>query len=137
LETSIQIVRHIDQRYNTVGDYIYNPFIHGIDIFISDTHNQDYNFLLAVHEMIESYLCWKRKISFEAIDKFDIDFEHRRDKKGIEEPGNDKKAPYYNEHQFAEKIEQLVCKELGIKWADYEKAIDHLYEKQQSHEHVS
>ena len=39
------------------------------------------------------------------------------------EPGNDPRAPYRNEHDFATTIEMLVAQKLGVKWSDYEKTV--------------
>lgn len=120
MEINIQIIPHRDQRYETCGDYVYNPFTQGLDILISDTGNLDYNFLISLHEMIEAYLCWKRKIDFDTITAFDTLF------KGRGEPGDAKKAPYRKEHQFATKLEKLMAKELKVKWKDYERVIDNM-----------
>lgn len=120
MEINIQIIPHHDQRYETCGDYVYNPFTQGLDILISETGNQDYNFLISLHEMIEAYLCWKRKIDFDTITAFDIKF------KGNGEPGDDPKSPYRKEHQFATKLERLMAKELGVKWKEYDSVINKL-----------
>jgi hypothetical protein len=87
--------------------------------------NEDYMFLVCLHELIEEYLCTKRGIKEIDIQKFDQDFE-KAGKEG--EPGDDRDAPYFNEHQFATEIEMLMCNELGIKWPDYDKAIEALFD---------
>jgi len=56
----------------------------------------------------------KRGIAEEDVQNFDIVFAQNY---GIKkQPGDSKKAPYYKEHKFAEKIEKLIAKELGIDW---------------------
>jgi hypothetical protein len=50
-------------------------------------------------------LCIDRGVSFKAIDRFDMNF------KGDGEPGDDPRAPYYRQHQFATQIERLLAKE--------------------------
>ena len=104
-------------RYSTLGDYYdvvkspdgFKNFL----IEVADTHNLDYNFLIGLHELVEFYLCNKRGIKDKKITGFDI--EHL----DAEDPGRLKEAPYHKEHMFAEKIEKLMCKELGIEWRKY------------------
>ena len=87
-------------------------------IHISDCKNEDYEFAIAVHELIEWYLTKKRGIKIKEIDNFDTSF------KGKGEPGDNKEAPYYNEHQFATEIEKAIIDELDIHWSKYEKDLD-------------
>lgn len=109
----IRTAPHETQRYNTAGDYFIAPG--GVTFFrISDMGNPDYNFMIAVHELVEAYLCNKRGIPFSAIDKFDIDHPE------LDDPGSSKKAPYHTEHMFALKIEKMIAKEMGINWEAYE-----------------
>ena len=104
-------------RYSTLGDYydvVKSP--DGFKNFlveVADTHNLDYNFLIGLHELVEYYLCNKRGIKDKKITGFDI--AHL----DAEDPGRLKEAPYHKEHMFAEKIEKLMCKELGIPWKKY------------------
>jgi len=93
------------QRYATEGDWL----VHGdsIDIYVSGD-SEDQQFLYAVHELIEAYLCKKRGITTEQVDAFDMAF------KGEGEPGDSPAAPYRNEHRFAMLIEHLVARELGL-----------------------
>lgn len=125
MDFSISIIPHHSQRYDTVGDYDYNGFVHGIDITVSDTGKEDYNFLVAVHELIEAYLAWNRKISYDEITKFDKRFERNRPKTQGE-PGDDKNAPYHKEHRFATKVERLIAKELHVDWNEYNNTIINL-----------
>ncbi len=90
--------------------------------------NPDYEFLVALHELIESHLVQKRGIPDAAIDEFDIEFEKRRaaappDFADYAEPGSDPAAPYYREHQFATAIEKSVAEELGVDWDEYDRAV--------------
>lgn len=129
----IDTIPHAEQRYPTVGDYWY-PFrdqqsIAGqatIEIRVSELPSQDFEFLVALHEMVESYLCYKRTISEESITAFDRRFEEDRaagKHSEEEEPGDDFHAPYYKEHKFATKLERLMAEELGVNWGEYEAAI--------------
>lgn len=113
------------QRYPTVGDYWFDP--NGdIHIRISDMQNKDYEFLVAVHELVEAYLTQKRGITEDSISAFDIKFEEERQAglHGIdEEPGYAHNAPYKNEHFIAEAIERIVANQLGVDWGAYNKTI--------------
>jgi len=117
METQIKVIPHSQQRYDTCGDYVGERDLY---IMVSETQNEDYNFLIGLHEWIEAYLCKKRGIPFDAITKFDIEF------KGRGEPGNNREAPYKREHRFATKIEKMVCKELGCDWNQYDQAVQAL-----------
>ena len=109
----------------SLGDYWRNhPEVINIRSF--DTGNNDYNFLIILHEMIEEWLCNKRGIKEPDIQAFDNEF----DKKGLEgEPGDDPQAPYYKEHQIATIIERIVAYELGIDWNQYEADCEKIFEE--------
>jgi hypothetical protein len=109
---------HKHQRYSTAGDYVGHERLRFISI--SEMGNSDYEFLVAIHEMIEQALCIKRGISDESITRWDKEFQ------GEGEPGDDQNAPYHKEHVFATAIEYSMAKELGIDIKDYEKALEEL-----------
>ena len=113
------------QEYPTVGNYSWTE--NGVlVIFVSDMKNPDYEFVVALHELIESQLCKKRGITNDAINAFDINFEKEREegKHGPnQEPGFDPGAPYVREHTLATKIEKMVAKELGISWVTYDACV--------------
>lgn len=116
---------HKDQRYETIGDYWIDSS--NIDqIRVSLLGNDDYEFLVAVHELIEMYLCKKRGIKDEDITAFDIKFEKKRKKGNTDEPGDDSKAPYRKEHFFATNIERMIASELGVDWNKYADAVEAL-----------
>lgn len=108
------------QRYNTVGDYYTDE--NGNRIFaVSDMDNWKYEFLVVLHELVESALCQDRKISDKQIDEFDIDFEEKReDNPDVGFPGDDPTAPYFKEHQFATRIEKMMAEELNVDWNKYD-----------------
>ena len=120
MKIQIKTIPHKCQLYKTVGNY-YNK--NGTDhVFVSDMKNEDYAFLVAVHELVEMWLCRKRGIKEEDITAFDVQFEKDREAgqhSDAEEPGFDPKAPYVKEHTFATKIEKMVAAELGVEWDKY------------------
>ena len=117
-------------RYKTPGDYFQDGDTFKIQI--ADTGNEDYNFLVALHEFIESKLCQKRGISEGDITNFDIQYEEER-AEGLheinEEPGFDKNSPYRLEHTFANGIEMAMASLLNVNYNDYDKAIINLNKK--------
>lgn len=118
MKIKIETIPHDDQRYNTIGDWI--PTKEGMDIKVSKLCNQDYEFLIVLHELIEGYICMKRGISDADVTKFDMYW------KGHGEPGDSKAAPYHREHKLATSIEKRISKELGVNWFEYEKTLDNL-----------
>jgi hypothetical protein len=120
MNINIKTIPNKEQRYNTLGDYFDNE--NGTNIFVSDLGNEDYEFLIGLHELVEQYLCKKRGIKEEDISKFDIKFEKERKDGDDSEPGDNKNAPYRKEHFIATNIERIICGELGLNWQDYEDA---------------
>ena len=113
-----------EQRYPTVGDYWEED---GKTVFrISEMDNSDYEFLVLIHELIESYLCKKDGVGFNDIDSFDKTFESLRKDGDTAEPGDDINAPYYKQHQFASAIERLIALQIGVQWGEYDKKVNEL-----------
>lgn len=122
MHIEIKTIPHKDQEYETVG--FYETDADGTQqILVSDLSNPDYEFLIALHELIEAKLCEKHGIPDQEITDFDVAFEQARPAGSIAEPGDDILSPYRDEHCFATGIERLMCVELGITWADYEGAV--------------
>lgn len=120
----IQSIPFEEHRYPTCGDYWDKDGVTEIRVSQMDP---DYEFLVAMHELIEYYLVKKRGIAIETIDDFDRSFEIIRklhpETIGDQEPGDMISAPYFNEHRFATKIEKLIAEELGVDWNKYEESI--------------
>jgi hypothetical protein len=123
----IRSIPHSQQRYETVGDWLVDEKTGDITIFVSDTGNDDYNTLVALHELIEVKLCLKRGITQKVVDDFDMDFEKNRPEGDESEPGDSPDAPYKREHFVAENIERQLAAELDVDWALYEKCIQSQY----------
>ena len=75
---------------------------------VMDLGNDDYEFLIFIHELIEWRLTQKHGVAEEDITAFD--------KKHLDtnEPGYLKEAPYHKEHMAAEAIERMVATLLGV-----------------------
>src|SRR5579863_6201874 len=120
----IETIPHDQHRYPTIGDWWWNKDGQTLEIRVSEFSRGvfplepcgAYELLIALHELIEAVLCDVRRIAeadVTAFDKAHLD---------LDEPGEDRRAPYHKEHVFAECIERLVALELGVNWQDYEVA---------------
>lgn len=124
----IETKPHEEQRYETCGDW-FTDQSGDKHIVVSAMGNPDYEMLVAVHELIEQYLCERRGISQDSVDKFDREFEAARQLGNDDEPGDDPSAPYYKEHRFASSVERIIAAELGVNWKDYDKTVVALSQK--------
>lgn len=125
MQIAITTIPHIEQRYPTCGDWI----VHSdgsIEIRVSDTGEKKYNFLIALHEFVEAALCTFHGIPQISVDRFDTDFESKRQEGNTDEPGDDDSAPYHYEHVFATCIERLAAMTLGVDWKEYSRVVENL-----------
>ena len=119
----ISEVPHKRQRYETVGDWIPGR---PVSIRVSKVEDERYAFLVALHELIEYELCKMEGISDKRVVEFDKKFERERSMglhENWEEPGDDSRAPYRRQHQFATMVERMVAQRLAVKWSEYGKAL--------------
>jgi hypothetical protein len=121
----IETIAHEKQRYETVGAWLFDKK-GNLHITVSDMKNDDYAFLVGIHEAVEAWLCRKRRIDERKVTDFDLNFEANRKEGDDSEPGDDPNAPYENEHLFATGIEKLLCSEFCVKWSEYDKAVTNL-----------
>jgi hypothetical protein len=122
MKIQLQTIPHSEQPYPTVGNWANLPD-GSIQIDVSDMGNEDYALLVAVHELVEVWLCNKRSITDEAVSAFDIEYEKNRPEGDESEPGDSPESPYRKEHFFATNIERMIALELGVDWAQYDKAV--------------
>ena len=115
---NVNVIPQSKQRYPTVGDWIFNG-LGDLNMKISDMGNPKYELMVAIHEMIEAYLCRERGISEESVTAFDTSEYGLK----LEDPGADPKAPYHKENMFALEIEKMLCKEFGLDWDKYEQCL--------------
>jgi hypothetical protein len=129
LSVRIRTIPHNLQEYDTVGNYWRDAGEAGgevLQIRVSRMRDRRYEFLVALHELIEAFLCDWRGIPFGKITRFDIEYESRRRHGEPVEPGDSIRAPYRREHQFAERIERIVAHELEVEWSRYSRAVERL-----------
>ena len=112
-------------RYKSLGDYFED---HGVEyIQVAELGDWRMELAIAIHELVEDYICKHRGIKEEDIMAFDLMFEKEREegKWTDEEPGDDSRAIYSKEHQIATAVERLLCSYLDVEWDKYEqKCID-------------
>jgi hypothetical protein len=124
MKITIEVIKHEDQRYETVGDWVWNG--DDLTIFVSSMDNWRYEMLVAFHEMAECLMCKHRGIAQEDVDNFDIQFEKLREDGDVSEPGDEPNAPYYREHQIATILERTLALELGVNWKQYDDTVVNL-----------
>lgn len=126
MKITLKTIPHNEQRYETVGDYFEENG--ETTILCSELKDERYEFLVLIHELVESFICKQRGISEPDIMAFDIEFEKNRKEGDESEPGDDINAPYRKEHFFATNIEWAVAHELGVDWAEYERTLIELFD---------
>lgn len=134
LTINIETIPHSQQRYPTAGDYWWeNP--ERLEIRVSKFLSPDHEFLVALHEIVESLVLQQRGIPDTAVTDFDAAYEEARNQGSItapcgcaiqEEPGCDRHAPYYGEHRLASDLEWEVVAHLHLAWDIYNKAVSDL-----------
>jgi len=107
----IETIGQDAQRYETMGDWFYDEdgtlqIKVSESVWVGDTGK----FLIAIHELVEAWLCRERGITQEQVDEWDCKM-HNPDG----EPGDMHGCPYGKEHRFAMLIEHLIAHELGLK----------------------
>lgn len=117
-EISITTIPHVLQRYNTVGDWKYDPVRCKLDIKVSQFHNWKYEALIGIHELVEVVLCQAMGVSEEQVDTWDLS--HLDD----DDPGSLEGCPYKLQHTVASILERTLAGFLLVDWDDYESEIN-------------
>jgi hypothetical protein len=97
-------------RYPTAGDWEWLPD-GALMLKVPEYGGNDISVMLvAIHEMIEAYLCKRDGITDEQVTKFDTD------NPLLEEPGDDLAAPYHQQHVIAMEIEKACATATRTDW---------------------
>lgn len=127
-EVVFKAIPHKKHRYITCGDY----YQKGKKWYIVCSQMKiEFVFLVLIHEFVEWFLTQRRGILEPDIKAFDEMFEKEREAGkwlNDEEPGDDPRAPYFCEHQFATQIEKECAEEMGVDWNEYEDTCIKLFE---------
>lgn len=105
-------------RYITCGDWR----------FLTDTHVQitvpeygarhDNAFLVALHELVEAWICRNKGITEQQVTCWDVENPH------LEEPGDHPSAPYSLPHRIAMIVEKIVAEALEVDWDEHQKWVE-------------
>lgn len=95
-------------RQPGIGDWWFD----GSVLHVRAIDNED-AFLVAVHELVEAWLCDQAGVDQKDVDAFDLAFE-AEGHDPEEEPGDDPRAPYRAQHRDAMIVEHLVARMLGV-----------------------
>ncbi len=111
----MEVIPHAEQRYDTLGDYWEDD--EGTWHFrVSDLGDWRYNFSILLHEFVEYALLKHAGIPETAVLAFDRavpPFSEYAD-----DPGFDPKAPYHQQHVYADAMERLIAPHLGMLISD-------------------
>jgi len=122
----IEAIPHKDQRYPTVGDWLYEED-GTLRIKVSQMSDWRREMLVAVHELVEVLTCKNDGVSQESVDKFDIEYEKNRKPDDVDsEPGDAPNSPYVDQHCLATGIERILAQQWGVKWNEYADEIEAL-----------
>jgi len=111
------------QRYKTIGDWFESRG--ETHIIASNLEDQNMEFLILIHELVEMTLCRAAGITQEEVDIFDKQHEDEQD---VSELGDLTNAPYARQHCIATAVERLLAAELGVSWAEYEEKLNETLE---------
>ena len=81
------------------------------------------NYLVAIHELVEAFLCKQNFITPKMVDDFDLAHPE------LDDPGGDTRAPYHIQHLYATSVEVILAHQVGIDWDKYEDVLSLLWEK--------
>jgi hypothetical protein len=125
----INICPHLDQRYDTFADWEVTGIGEKLTITVSQLPNWRYEYLSAIHELLEATLCLHHGITQKQVDEFDIDYEKRRVAgkefaacgcRITDDPGSDIHCPYRLAHTYATGVEYGLAYLLGVDAAEYD-----------------
>jgi hypothetical protein len=115
MRIEIKTVDPSAMRYPTAGDWEWLPD-GALMLKVPEYGGNDVSVLLvAIHEMVEAYLCKRDGISDEEVTKFDTD------NPKLEEPGDDPRAPYHRQHMVSMALEREAAIATSTDWATHDK----------------
>jgi hypothetical protein len=102
----IRFIPESEARVPGLGDWQFKDNI--LQIRVVHQRALHHDFLLALHELTEAWLCAAHGVQEADVDAFDITF------RGDGEPGDDPHAPYRKEHRQSMLVEHMVANFLGL-----------------------
>lgn len=126
MRIDIRTIPESTMRYPSLGDWFYEGAADGEEadgekadreevlcIRAVDTLSDNEAFLVALHELVEAWLCRDKGVSQEAVDAFDLAFIPPRNDPDAE-PGDHPDAPYRIQHRQAMMVEHLMALFMGV-----------------------
>jgi hypothetical protein len=119
----IDVIDHIGQRYDTVGDWFFmnDRELHIKASRIPNDPDNEKSLAIAIHELVEALLCRAHGVSQKEVDNFDLKWTPHKD--SLNELGDDPDSPYHLEHGYATSVERLIIAAMGLNWTEYERSI--------------
>jgi len=115
MRIEIKTVDPSAMRYPTAGDWEWLPD-GALMLKVPEYGGRDVSVLLvALHEMVEAFLCKRDGITDEQVTKFDTD------NPKLEEPGDDPGAPYHRQHVIAMALEREAALATSTDWETHDK----------------
>lgn len=114
-------------RNNQAGDWRIGKHIVATSARMS---SQDSELAVAIHELIEAWICSRDGITDEQVTEFDAMFEREREEgqhSQFAEAGDDPRAIYFRAHQRATEVERSVCEALNLLWSQHENNVNELF----------
>ena len=116
-----------NQRYPTVGDWLYDAESDTLEIRVSRMSDHRSELAVAIHELFEAVQCLHADISEMKVTEFDLKYEAERDAgkhAETDEPGDDSRAPYAVQHLGATWVEREVCSRTDLSWKQHEQNVN-------------
>lgn len=115
MRIEIKTVDPSAMRYPTAGDWEWLPD-GALMLKVPEYGGNDVSVLLvAIHEMIEAYLCKRDGVTDEEVTAFDIG------NPKLEEPGDDPRAPYHHQHMISMALEREAAIATSTDWDTHNK----------------
>jgi len=104
MRITLKSIPHDKQRYETLGDWFHDE--DGVQIRVDEMKDTDEQMVIALHELVEWYLCKKSGVTDTEASGFD-----KKNPK-LAEPGENEEAPYHEQHMASEEVEKMFRKQL-------------------------
>lgn len=107
-------------RNDQAGDWWYDD--KSIKVHVLQTLSPKSQLAIAIHELIEAWRCREEEIPDGTVCAFDEKYEAERKEgkhKEDDEPGDDPRSPYREEHMAATHVERAVCAAIGLNWKEH------------------
>lgn len=139
----VEVITHSEHRYPTVGDWQFINTVHStiddkgtvtdedntiesievdevLTVRVSKMSDRRYEYLVAIHEIVEALLCKYNGVSEESVDDWDMNHLDSGD------PANESGCPYWPHHFLAQSIEYNLAVKIETDWEKYCDEVDSL-----------